>query len=89
MIQRKAVNVTKDEVIKLQWDWSAELERRDTTLSSSTWRSTDSSITISATGISGNKTLATLAASNDPQGSIINTAVLANGETLVAGAYYE
>lgn len=89
MIQRKAVSITKDEVIKLEWDWSAELERRSTSLSSSTWRSTDSGITISGTSISGNKTLATLTASHDPQGSIINTAVLANGETLVAGAYYE
>ena len=91
MIQRKGITISKDEVIKLQWDWSAELEQRDTTLSSSTWATTDSSIVLSSQTISGNKALVTLTANNDPRNSasLTNTVVLANGETLVAGAYYQ
>jgi hypothetical protein len=91
MIQRPPINITKGEVLNLAWDWSGELEEKATTLVTSAWESSDSNISLSTKSILGNKAKVTITAANDVSGTrqtITNTVTLANGETIIAWAYF-
>lgn len=71
--------MTYGETVKVENDWSAELEERGTTLSSSSW--TSSGPTLGSTTTIGNIASALISGCG---GCLVNTVVLANGETLVA-----
>lgn len=80
-MQRKTLYATDGETIKVSNQWAAECERRGTTVTSSTW-------TYDGAGTLGTATLATPLATTllTPTGcgTLANTVVLANGETLIA-----
>lgn len=88
MIPRPPISIGYGETKNLAWDWTGELEERATTLVTSAWESTDNNVTITNKTIAGNKAKATITAAIDPIGSLRNTVILANGETLIASAHY-
>lgn len=79
-MQAKTLYATTGETIKVSHQWAAETEKRGTTVSSSTW-------TYSGAGTLAGATLATPLASVTLTptgcGTVTNTVVLANGETLI------
>jgi hypothetical protein len=79
-MQAKTIHATTGETIRVRNQWAAETEKRATTVSSSTW-------TYSGAGTLSGPTLATPLASvtlaPTSCGTLTNTVVLANGETLI------
>lgn len=81
MSLRKAIHATDGETIMVQNQWAAEAEKRGTTVSSSSWGYSGSG-TLTGAALSG--TNATVKLSPTSCGTLTNTVVLANGETLLA-----
>lgn len=76
-MQGKTINIADGETRLVSNQWAAECEKRGTTITSSKWAGTP---TRGAVTLSG--TLATVFISASCDGSLINTVVLTNGETL-------
>ena len=80
-MQLQTIYTTSGETVKVSNQWAAETEKRSTTVSSSAWE-------YSGAGTLSGSTLVTplattkLAATSD--GTLKNTATLANGEVLIA-----
>lgn len=81
MTQRKSLYFDMGETKRVENEWAAEVEQRDTTISSSTWAFTDEG---SVAGASLTGTLASALLTPQCSGVLTNTVVLADGETLKA-----
>jgi hypothetical protein len=79
-MQLKTITATTGETLKVTNNWTAETEKRGTSVSSSSWETTTGSLTSEA--LSGS--VATVLLTPGCRGTLTNTVVLANGETLVA-----
>ena len=79
-MQAKTINAASGETIKVSNQWAAEAEKRGTTISSSTWTYTGAG-TLAGAALA--TTLATVTLTPTSCGTLTNTAVLANGETLI------
>lgn len=80
-MQRKTLYATDGETIEVSNQWAAETQKRDTTVSSSSWEYTGSG-SLAGAALSG--TSATVRLTPGSCGTLVNTATLANGETLIA-----
>ena len=80
-MQRKTIRATDGETVKVENQWAAETEKRDTTVSTSAWD-------FSGSGTIASETLVTPLASclltPTRCGTLTYTATLANGEVLIA-----
>ena len=79
-MQGKTIRATEGETIKVTNQWAAETEKRGTTVSTSTWTFTGSGTT---TGAALSGTNASVLLTPTSNGTLVNTATLANGETLL------
>lgn len=79
-MQLKTIEATVDETRLVTNNWTAETEKRGTSVSSSSWETTAGSV--SGAALSGSVATVTLAVTG--RGTLTNTVVLANGETLIA-----
>jgi hypothetical protein len=79
-VQLKTIEAAVDETRLVTNKWTAEIEKRGTTVSSSSWETTAGSV--SGAALSGSTATVTLAVTG--RGTLTNTVVLANGETLIA-----
>lgn len=79
-MQAKTIHATTGETIKVSNQWAAEAEKRGTTVSSSTWTYTGAG---TLTGAALTTPLATVTLAPTGCGTLSNTVVLANGETLI------
>lgn len=80
-MQRKTLYATDGETIEVANQWAAEVEKRGTTVSDSTWAFSGSG---SLTGAALDDTQATVLLAPKSCGTLSNTVTLANGETLIA-----
>lgn len=78
-MQAKTLNLTDGETVKVSSNWTAETEKRGTTVSSSAWETTAG--TLSGASLSTPAASAVLAEGGC--GVLKNTVTLANGETLI------
>ena len=81
MSQRKTLYATDGETIEVANQWAAEVEKRGTSVSDSSW-SFSGSGSLSGAVLDG--TNATVRLTPRSCGTLSNTATLANGEALVA-----
>lgn len=79
MILGKTISTADGETVKVSNNWTAQTEKRGTTVSSSAWECTAGTLTSQT--LSGATT--TVLLSDAGYGWLTNTVVLANGETLV------
>lgn len=78
-MQGKTINAEPGETRKVTNEWAAQAEARGTTVTSSTWEASGD-LTLGASSLSG--TAATVLVAVAGSGTLTNTVVLANGETL-------
>lgn len=79
MILGKTLSLADGETVKVTNNWTAEIEQRGTTVSTSLWEATAG--TLSGAALSG--AVATVLLSDAGYGWLTNTVALANGETLI------
>ncbi|MEO7937369.1 MAG: hypothetical protein ABIR55_02000, partial [Burkholderiaceae bacterium] len=77
----KTIQALSGETVKVSNQWAAECEKRATTVSSSTWTYDGAGTLSGATLVTP---LATTLLAPTSVGTLTNTVVLANGETLIA-----
>ena len=77
----KDIQAMSGETLSIANNWTAEAEKRGTTVSASTWTYTGAG-TLSGASLTAAMTSVTLAPTC--QGILANTVTLANGETLIA-----
>lgn len=80
-MQLKTIHSLDGETRKVTNLWAAEAQKRGTTVSSSAWEFSGSG-TLASAALSGTTATALLTATS--RGTLTNTVVLANGETLLA-----
>lgn len=76
-MQGKTIYIGEAETLKVDSEWAAEVEKRDTAIASSSWEGTP---TLSAEALAG--TLASALIQSTSNGCVQNIVVLDNGETL-------
>ena len=76
-MQGKTIYIGEAETLKVESEWAAEVEKRDTAIASSSWEGTP---TLSAETLAG--TLASALIQSTSNGYVKNTVTLDNGETL-------
>ena len=80
-MQRKTIYTVSGETVSISNQWAAETEQRGTTVSSSAWEYSGGG-TLSGAALTTPLATTLLAATSN--GTLKNTATLANGEVLIA-----
>lgn len=80
-MQLKTIRAEYGETLKVSNQWAAETEKRGTTISTSAWTFTGDG---DLSGAALSTPLATTNFAPRSCGTLVNTATLANGETLIA-----